>query len=130
MNDQFYILEILLAAVFVFILYFMIKNIVKKVIKKEVKEIKAPLEVLANYLVQQSQENNNKHQNNDEIKPIDEPKNISQEFLDLKNNNKSSTYKLRLQQLLEDYQNEKIDKDQYNQALKELKKAFDIPQEL
>ncbi|MGF7231407.1 hypothetical protein [Arachidicoccus sp.] len=108
----------------------MIKNIVKKVIKKEVKEIKAPLEVLANYLVQQSQENNNKHQNNDEIKPIDEPKNISQEFLDLKNNNKSSTYKLRLQQLLEDYQNEKIDKDQYNQALKELKKAFDIPQEL
>ncbi|HEU0226319.1 MAG TPA: hypothetical protein VFQ86_01155 [Arachidicoccus soli] len=127
MDNPFYMIEILLVAVSMFILYFMIKNIIKKVIKKEVKEIKAPLEVLANYLVRQSQENNEGNQNDNETRPDTASIDISKEFVDLKNNNKTNAYKLRLQQLMEEYQNKKISLEEYNQAVKELKKAFDIP---
>jgi len=147
---QFIILEILLGLIFLVILYFMLRELLKKIIRRELREIKEPLQVLANYLVEASRQaeddDNPEDPNNPEgpdnlgngpgakgplpasspEKLPEEPVDIADEFVQLKNTNRISAYNIRVQKIWDLYKQNKITLHQYKAELLRLKKEFDI----
>lgn len=142
---QFIILEILLGLIFLVILYFMVRELLKKIIRKEIREIKEPLQVLANYLVEQSQGEGPDDPNDNDSdgrqpgqpppgplpaaspeKIPEEPVDIADEFVQLKNTNRISAYNIRVQKIWDLYKQKKITLVQYKDELLRLKKEFGI----
>ncbi|SEA44916.1 hypothetical protein SAMN05192529_11942 [Arachidicoccus rhizosphaerae] len=140
---QFIILEILLGLIFLVILYFMLRELLKKIIRRELKDLKEPLQVLANYLVQQSQEpegpddpdgNEGAGQPGGGPLPASSPEkipevpvDIADEFNQLKNTNRISAYNIRVQKIWDLFKQRKITLKQYREELIRLKKEFGIP---
>jgi len=139
---QFLILEILLGLIFLVVLYFMMRELLKKIIRREIREIKEPLQVLANYLVQQSQQEEDDPQGPEgpgnapaDNRPLpasspeklpEEPVDIADEFVQLKNTNRISAYNIRVQKIWDLYKQNKITLHQYKDELLRLKKQFGI----
>ncbi|UAY55097.1 hypothetical protein [Arachidicoccus terrestris] len=145
---QFIILEILLGLIFLVILYFMVRELLKKIIRKEIREIMEPLQVLANYLVDQSQQEGpddpddndgdgrqSTHSGRPGTGPLpatspeklpEEPVDIADEFVQLKNTNRISAYNIRVQKIWDLYKQKKITLHQYKDELLRLKKEFGI----
>jgi hypothetical protein len=137
---QFIILEILLGLIFLVILYFMVRELLKKIIRRELKDLKEPLQVLADYLVQQSQEPEGPDDPDSTGQPgngplpasspekIPEvPVDIADEFNQLKNTNRISAYNIRVQKIWDLFKQKKITVKQYREELLRLKKEFGIP---
>lgn len=140
---QFIILEILLGLIFLVVLYYMLRELLKKIIRKEIREIKEPLQVLANYLVEQSQQDGPEDPQgpggdgagrpgggplpaNCPEKLPEEPVDIADEFVQLKNTNRISAYNIRVQKIWDLYKQQKITLAQYKDELLRLKKEFGI----
>lgn len=146
---QFIILEILLGLIFLVILYFMVRELLKKIIRRELREIKEPLQVLANYLVEASRQGQDDNPEGPEgpegpdnlgnvpggkgplpasspEKLPEEPVDIADEFVQLKNTNRISAYNIRVQKIWDLYKQNKITLHQYKAELLRLKKEFDI----
>ena len=145
---QFIILEILLGLIFLVVLYFMLRELLKKIIRKEIRDIKEPLQVLANYLVEPSQgEGPGDPEGPDGAggapagpsqpgggtlpaacpeKLPEEPVDVADEFVQLKHTNRISAYNIRVQKIWDLYKLQKITLRQYKAELLRLKKEFGI----
>ena len=147
---QFIILEILLGLIFLVVLYFMLRELLKKIIRKELREIKEPLQVLANYLAAQAEEEGPEGPDGrpdpdgsgaaggearQPGQPVGGPEklpgaeqlvDIADEFVHLKNNNRVNSYNIRVQKIWDLYKQNKITLVQYKDELLRLKKEFGI----
>lgn|GEM_PF-2580889 len=144
---QFIILEILLGLIFLVILYFMLRELLKKIVRRELRDIKEPLQVLADFLRNQSEpEVDDPDQPGGPAgagpatagaargplpaaspeKLPEEPVDIADEFNQLKNTNRISAYNIRVQKIWDLYKQKKITLRQYKDELYRLKKEFGI----
>lgn len=156
---QFIILEILLGLIFLVVLYFMVRELLKKIIRREIREVKEPLELLANYLLERTRQEAQDQEDpggpdgpdhpggpntpggrrgqagqsagkampaSSPEKLPEEPVDVADEFVQLKNTNRISAYNIRVQKIWELYKQNKITLAQYRDELLRLKKEFGI----